>query len=263
MTTEARVYVHPDRAALEQDAAERFIRRMTQVVDDFDEGNVILTGGTVGIGLLAAINASARRDTVPWDRITFWWGDERWVPKHHPDRNELQAREALLDHVPVDPARVHPFAASDEGLTLDEAADRYAEELAAAAPPHLPLPPFDIVYLGVGPDGHIASIFPNSSAVRERERSVLPVRNSPKPPPERLTLTLPVINSAARVIVMLAGADKASALGLALAGASSDEVPLAAVHGRRKMTIEVDEAAAAQVPQSLIRAEEYWTSAEG
>ncbi len=262
MTNEPRVFVHEDAAVLVADAAERFITRVVQVIGEFEEANVILTGGSMGIGVLAAINASPNRDRIRWDRVTFWWGDERWVPKRDPERNELQARAALLDHVPVDPARVHPFAASDEGLTLDEAADRYEAELADAAPPNLPMPPFDLAFLGVGPDGHIASIFPNTPAVRERTRTVLAVRNSPKPPPERLTLTLPVINSSARIVVVLAGADKASVLGLALAGASSDEVPLAAVRARRRTVINVDQAAAAQVPSKLIDPGEFWTSAD-
>ncbi len=263
MTNEPRVFVHEDKDALVADAAERFIERMVQVVGEFSEANVILTGGSVGIGVLAAIRLSPNRDRVQWGHVTFWWGDERWLPRDDPERNELQAREALLDHVPVDPANLHPFAASDDGITLDEAADRYAAELAAAAPPNLPLPPFDLAFLGVGPDGHIASIFPNTPAVRERTRTVLAVRNSPKPPPERLTLTIPVINSSARVVIVLAGPDKGSVLGLALAGASADEVPLAAIRARRLTAIYVDRDAAAAVPPNLIDPGEFWTSADG
>ncbi|MBO9578614.1 MAG: 6-phosphogluconolactonase [Microbacteriaceae bacterium] len=262
MTTEPRIHVHEDPAALQSATAERVIARLNQVIGEFDEANVVLTGGSIGIGVLAAINASANRDSVRWDRVSFWWGDERWLPRGDEERNDRQAREALLDHIPVDEARVHPFPADGEGLTLDEAAEAYAAELAAAAPDHLPLPPFDITFLGVGPDGHICSIFPGTPTVRETVKTVVPVRNSPKPPPERLTLTLPVINSSARVVVVLAGADKASVLGLALAGASPDEVPLAGVKARRRTTIHVDRAAAADVPQRLIDPGEFWTSAD-
>ena len=262
MTNDPKVIVHEDRAALQEFLAARFISRMIQVVGEFDEANVVLTGGSVGIGLLETINASPDRDRAPWSRIHFWWGDERWVPREDPDRNERQARHALLDHVPVDPAKVHTFPASDDGITLDEAADRYAAELKSAAPPNLPLPPFDLVYLGVGPDGHIASIFPGTAAIRERERTVIAVRNAPKPPPERLTLSIPVLNSGARVAVFATGAEKASAVGLALAGASPDEVPLAAVRARRRTGIHLDKAAAAQVPQQLIDPGEFWTSAD-
>jgi len=262
VTNEPKVIVHEDGAALQAFLAGRFIGRMIQVVGEFDEANVVLTGGSVGIGLLATINAHADRDRAPWDRIHFWWGDERWLPRADAERNERQAREALLDHVPVDPAKVHAFAASDDGIDLDAAADRYAAELRRAAPPNLPLPPFDLVYLGVGPDGHIASLFPGLPGIRERDRSVIAVRNSPKPPPERLSLTIPVLNSGARVAVFATGAEKASAVGLALAGASPDEVPLAAVRARRRTGIHLDRDAAAQVPQRLLDPGEFWTSAD-
>ena len=149
-----------------------------------------------------------------------------------PERNETQAREALLAHIPVDPDRVHAFASSDEGLDLDDAADAYAAELKAAAGDGTDYPRFDITFLGVGPDGHIASLFPERRGIREETRTVIPVRNSPKPPPERLSLTLPVINSSERIWLVLAGADKASALGLTLADASTFEVPAAGVHAQ-------------------------------
>lgn len=262
MTNAPKVIVHEDRDALQAFLAGRFIGRMAQVVGEFDEANVVLTGGSVGIGLLETINAHPDRDLAPWGQIHFWWGDERWVPRDHPDRNELQARQALLDHVPVDAAKVHAFPASDDGLSLDEGAEHYAAELRAAAPPNLPLPAFDLVYLGVGPDGHVASLFPGLAGIRERDRTVVAVRNSPKPPPERLTLTIPVINSGARVAVFATGAEKASAVGLALAGASPDEVPLAAVRARRRTGIHLDRDAAAQVPQRLLDPGEYWTSAD-
>jgi len=262
VSNEPRVWVHSDVAELERVAASRFLRKLAQAIADFGEATVVLTGGTVGIGVLAAVNADPARDDFPWDRLNVWWGDERWVPKDSPDRNERQARKALLDHVPLDPARIHPFPASDEGLTLDEAADAYAAELLAHAPRGQSLPAFDVTFLGVGPDGHIASLFPESEGIRERERTVVAVRNSPKPPPERLSLTLPVINSSARVVIVLAGADKASVLGLALAGASQIEVPVAGVLGRRRTLFHVDAAGAAEVPQNLIDPGAYWTAAD-
>ncbi len=262
MSNEPRVLIHRDREELVASVARRFIKKAVQIVDDFGEVTISLTGGSVGIASLAAINASPDRDSVAWDRVNLWWGDERWVPKAHPDRNELQAREALLDHVPLDPARIHPMPASDEGLSLDEGAERYAAELRAAAPVGQSLPAIDIFYLGVGPDGHINSLFPGMEAIRERTKTVLAVRNSPKPPPERITLTLPVVNSAARVVALFAGAEKGVPLGLALAGANTDEVPVAGVLGRRKTLFHVDAEAAAQVPSGLIERDTYWTAAD-
>ena len=252
MTNERRVLVHQDNQALAGSVAARFITKMVDILHEQREANVILTGGSVGIAVLEAINESTARDTIDWARVSFWWGDERWVPKADPERNERQAREALLDNIRLPEENIHPFPASDEGDELDEAAERYAAQLATCAPSGASLPRFDITFLGVGPDGHVASLFPHLSGIREKEASVVAVRNSPKPPPDRLSLTRPVLNSSDRIWLVLAGADKASALGLALAGASRDEVPVAGIKGRRRTVFFVDSEAAAEVPENLI-----------
>ena len=261
MTTERRVLVHPDKAAMAESVAARFIHKLTWLLTQQDTASVVLTGGSMGGAVLAAVWASPERDSVDWDRIRFWWGDERWLPKGDPERNETQARDALLDHLGIDESHIHAFAASDEGLGLDEAAQVYAADLAANAPA-VAGARFDITFLGVGPDGHIASLFPDRGGIREKELTVIAVRNSPKPPPERLSLTLPVINSSDRVWLVLAGADKASALGLALAGASPNEVPAAGASGVRRTDYHVDSEATAEVPENLTATEIYWTAAD-
>ena len=149
-------------------------------------------------------------------------------------------------------ANVHPFPASDSGMTSTRPPTSTRPSSREHGVDGLEHPIFDIVFLGVGPDGHIASLFPHRSGIQVTDRTVIPVRNSPKPPPERLSLTRPVINSSQRVWLVLAGADKASALGLALAGASCDEVPVAGIKGRRRTVFFVDADAAAEVPESLI-----------
>ncbi|GAA3867251.1 6-phosphogluconolactonase [Leifsonia kafniensis] len=252
VTNERRVLVHSDKLALAGSVAARFITKTVDILDDLGEAHVVLTGGSVGIAVLEAINASSARDSVDWSKVSFWWGDERWLPRNDSERNELQARAALLDHIAVPAENVHPFAASDDGITLEDAALAYAAELVEAAPSGAAFPRFDITFLGVGADGHIASLFPHLSGIRETELSVVAVTNSPKPPPERLSLTRPALNSSDRVWLVLAGADKASALGLALAGASRDEVPVAGIKGRRRTVFFVDGAAAAEVPSNLI-----------
>ncbi|GAB3122915.1 6-phosphogluconolactonase [Glaciibacter psychrotolerans] len=252
MTNERRVLVHADKQSLAGSVAARFITKTVDILDENDVATVVLTGGSVGIGVLEAINASAARDTIDWKRVQFWWGDERWLPRGDSERNEGQARSALLDHIAVPPGNIHAFAASDDGVSLEDAATAYATELAAAAPDGDDYPRFDITFLGVGPDGHIASLFPHMNGIRETESSVVAVHNSPKPPPERLSLTRPALNSSERVWLVLAGADKASALGLALAGASRDEVPVAGIKGRRRTVFFVDKTAAAEVPSNLI-----------
>ena len=257
VTNDRRVLVHQNKQALAGSVAARFLTNMVDVLHEQDEANVVLTGGSVGIAVLAAINESAARDTIDWSRVNFWWGDERWVPRADPERNELQARNALLNHIDVPPANIHAFGASDDLPSTDDdaleaAAQRYAAELQANAPEGAQFPRFDVTFLGVGPDGHVASLFPHRSGIRERDASVVCVRDSPKPPADRLTLTRSVLNSSDRVWLVLAGSDKASALGLALAGASRDEVPAAGIKGRHYTVFFVDSDAAAQVPENLI-----------
>ncbi|MFF2390257.1 6-phosphogluconolactonase [Agromyces sp. NPDC058104] len=252
MTNERRVLVHPDKATLAGAVAARFITKTLDLLDAQPIVHIVLTGGSMGSAVLEAVASSPARMSLDWSRVHFWWGDERWVPAGDADRNDRQSHEALLDDLDLPAENLHPFPASDSGLTLDEAAAAYAAELAEHAAEGLEHPVFDITFLGVGPDGHIASLFPHRSGIAVTDQTVIAVRESPKPPPERLSLTRPVINSSQRVWMVLAGADKASALGLALAGASRDEVPVAGIKGRRRTVFFVDGDAAAEVPEALI-----------
>lgn len=253
--SERRVLVHPDTHSLTGSVAARFITKVIDLLDEQPEVHVVLTGGGVGTVILRAINEAGARDSVDWERVHVWWGDERWLPRGDAERNETGARSALLDHVAVGPDHVHAYPTPDEAPDLDTAARSYADELRAAAPDGAELPRFDITFLGVGPDGHIASLFPDGDGIRETEATVIAVYDAPKPPPERLSLSLPAINSSDRIWLCLAGADKASALGLALAGASTEEVPAAGADGVKRTVFFVDSAAAAEVPENLIGSE--------
>ena len=252
MTNERRVLVHPDKEALAASVAARFLTKTIDILDDLGGANIALTGGTMGIAVLEAVNSSPARDTIDWSKVHFWWGDERFVERASEERNERQAREALLDHIAVPPENIHPFPASDDIADIDEAARVYAAELEAFASEGQLFPRFDITFLGVGPDGHIASLFPDRAGIRETEATVIAERESPKPPPERLSLTRPVLNASDRIWLVLAGSDKASALGLALAGASYTEVPVAGAKGRKRTVFFVDKDAAVDVPENLI-----------
>ena len=254
MVIQRQVIVHDTKQALLDGLAARFLSTVGRLQGQQQTVRIVLTGGTVGIGVLAAINASAQRDTIDWSRIDVWWGDERWVPAGHADRNDQQAMDALLSHVALPESSIHPFPASDGGDDLEAAATRYAEELARVAEDGQ-VPSFDITFLGLGPDGHIASLFPHRGEVARQDSTVVAVRNSPKPPPERLSLSLKAINSSERIWIALAGTDKASPLGLALAGASPDLVPAAGAEGRSRTVFFVDRDAAAEVPRELISAE--------
>lgn len=246
---ELNVVVHRDADVLAAAAAARLLVKIVDAQHARGNASVVLTGGGVGIGTLRALAASPAREAIDWGTLDVWWGDERYLPPGHPERNDVQAREALLDAVPVDPARVHPMPA-DTGADPDDAAGQYADELAKAARSGASLPTFDVLLLGVGPEGHIASIFPESPAAYD-ERRVCAVRNCPKPPPTRVSLTFPTITSADEVWLLAAGAGKAEAVGLALTGTGRVQIPAAGARGGIRTLWLLDEAAAVRVPPNL------------
>jgi len=257
VTAAPTVVVHASADLLAQAAAARLVTGLVDVQAAGGHAHVVLTGGGVGTATLAALAASPARDAVDWRALDVWWGDERFLPAGHADRNETQARAALLDHVPLPADRVHPMPASDgaHGDDVDAAARAYAQELAAAARPEDRggVPAFDILMLGVGPDGHVASLFPEHPALYEEERTVVAVRGAPKPPPTRISLTAPAIRAAQEVWLLAAGAEKAGAVSLALSGAGPVAVPAAGATGRRRTLWLLDRAAAARLPGSLAR----------
>ena len=254
------VLVHRDADLLARAVAARLITGLVDAQAARAWASVVLTGGTIGTATLQAVSDSPARDAVEWSRLDVWWGDERFLPAGHPERNETAARAALLDGVPLDPQRVHPMpAAGDPGGDDPEAAAAgYAAELARARRPEdsypgtAPVPAFDVLLLGVGADGHVASLFPELPAVHDT-RPVVAVRGAPKPPPTRLSLALPAIRSAREVWLVVAGADKAAAVEMALAGAGPVQVPAAAATGRVRTRWLLDRAAASRLPPALSR----------
>jgi 6-phosphogluconolactonase len=253
---EKRVVLHDNPDSLATAVAARFYDRIGKKVRAGKTVHVSLTGGGMGTAVLRAAAAHPDRGLLDWSCVHFWWSDERFVPADSAERNDVGADEALLRHIDIPAENIHRMAASDQGVDISTGAESYAAELARYAPddatPAAQWPSFDVCFLGVGPDGHIASLFPDRPEIGVTDRAALPVHDSPKPPPERITLTRPVINSSKRVWLVIAGADKAAALGLALAGASYHSVPAAGAKGRKRTIFLVDQAAAAQVPPDLI-----------
>lgn len=173
-----------------------------------------LAGGSTPRPVYAALAEPLLKTAIPWDLVQIFFGDERAVPPDDPHSNFRMVSEALIRRVGLPPGSVHRMEA--EADDLQQAADRYA----ALVPEAL-----DILVLGIGADGHTASLFPGSPALRETTRRVVPVR-APRAPERRLTITPPVIAAARRVVVLAAGKDKARAVARALkAGATADEVP--------------------------------------
>ena len=226
------VVIEPDADRLARAVAEALVARLAAAQTLRGTASVVLTGGTIGIAVLervAGLAAEPVRETVDWASVDVWWGDERFVPAER-RRAQREGRAAgAARPVGVDPARVHAMPASDGGFAEPEdAAARYADELAAAAGDGGAVPRFDVLLLGMGPEGHVASIFPDSPAIDD-ERPVFAVRDCPKPPPTRVSLGYTAIGAAEEVWVVVSGEGKAEAVARALSGAEPRRAP-----GRRR-----------------------------
>jgi 6-phosphogluconolactonase len=177
---------------------------------------VALSGGSTPRAMHARL-VEAHAAAVDWSRVEFYWSDERLVPPDHPDSNYRMARETLLDPLAIAPDRVH--RARGEGGAPSAVAEDYARAIAAGVPAEHGVPVFDLVLLGMGGDGHTASLFPFTDALDANDRWVVP-NVAPRAPVDRVTLTFPVIFAARAVRVVVTGADKADALGEVLQGPS-------------------------------------------
>lgn len=234
MSAELETVAHPDKQSLAADTADRVLDVVVAAQEERGEASLVLTGGSMGTAVLAALAASARRDEVDWTRVDVWWSDERFVAGDSAERNCVQAVEAVGGALALNPDRVHYMGSADEFATAEEAALDYRRELAAAADAEQraeAFPVFDLSLLGLGPDGHVASLFPGLPHVHETGATVVAVHGSPKPPPDRISMTLPLVNAARRVWFLVAGADKAEAVAAVRAGAPLERTPGAGVRG--------------------------------
>ena len=241
------IETYPDTDALVTAAGDRLVAAITAAVAERGAAYVVLTGGGTGIKLLKHVGNNDA--DIDWSRVHLFWGDERYVPAADDERNDKQAREALLDHIDIPASNVHAMPASDGefGDDIDAAALAYEQVLAANARDGAPTPSFDVHLLGMGGEGHINSLFPHTAAVRENTRLVVGVTESPKPPPLRITLTLPAVQRSREVWLVVSGAEKADAVAAALDGAAAVDIPAAGGVGREATVWLLDEAAAAKV----------------
>ena len=219
-------------------AGARLVGAITSAIANRGEAAIVLTGGTVGIKLLRHVVGFST--DIDWSKVHLFWGDERFVPAADGERNFKQAREALRESIDIPSANVHEIAASDGefGDNIEAAAAAYEKQLPAE---------FDVHLLGMGGEGHINSLFPDTAAVRETTRLVVAVTDSPKPPPRRITLTLPAVARAREVWLVVAGSEKAEAVAAAIGGAAAVDVPAAGAVGKEKTVWLLDEAAAAKL----------------
>jgi 6-phosphogluconolactonase len=206
----------------------------------------VLSGGSTPRKLFSLLASDKFVSRIEWARVEFFWGDERCVPPDHPDSNYRMARESMLDLLRVDPARVHRMRGEDPPERAAAAYESMLHEFFGMGPAEPP-PAFDLVLLGMGPDGHTASLFPGTAALDERERWVAANRSPDGMP--RLTLTFPVLNAAANVLFLVSGADKAERVQQILERApGADALPASRVRpSRGQLEWMIDRAAASQL----------------
>lgn len=240
------VEVLPDPSALAAEAATRFAMLAQEVVAEGRRFAVALSGGSTPRAAYALLASPPLRDQVPWPRVHLFWGDERCVPPHDPQSNYRMAREVLLDHIPIPAGNVHRVLAEHGPVEAAEAYERELRRFFHSPAPQIPS--FDLVLLGLGADGHTASLFPGTAALDEEER--LAVANYvPQQNAWRVTLTFPVLNAAGHVIFLVAGAGKAARVRDVLAATSpANRLPAQRIRPTSGiLTWMIDRAAAAQL----------------
>lgn len=228
------IHVVLDAETLARDIASRLTTLVSEAQAAGRRPSVVLTGGTIAIAAYEQLDVEG----ADWADVDWYWGDERFVPAGHEDRNDQQARDAFLDRAGVPDERIHAMPAHGCDLSMAEAADAYAAEL--------PGEPFDVVLLGMGPDGHVASLFPHhDTQLHETARRAVEVFDSPKPPPQRLTLTYPALNHTRATWFVVSGDGKAEAVARALSEEGRlEQTPARGAHGLEQTLWLLDEDAA-------------------
>jgi 6-phosphogluconolactonase len=237
--TDPRIEVHPDSATLATAIAGELLTRLADAQAAGGIPQIALTGGTIADQMHREIARLSPASEVDWSQVVVWWGDERFVAPDSPDRNAGQARAAFLDAVGVDPGRVHEMPSTADASDVEAGAAAYSDALREHGSGE-----FDVVMLGIGPDGHVASLFPGFPQLAVTDRIAVGVTGSPKPPPERISLTFPALNRARSVWFLASGDGKASAVAQALGGADRHDIPAAGVNGHEETIWFLDRAAA-------------------
>lgn len=231
--------VHPGPSRLITLTGGRLLAAVQDALAARGEAHLALTGGSMGSAVVAALADHPANDVVDWSRVHFWWGDERYLPAGDPDRNDTQNDDAGLRSLTTTSDNVHRVLGPDEVDSAEEAARRYEEELRAHGNGT-----FDIVLLGVGPDGHVASLFPGHPMQQDTSGIAVAVHDSPKPPPTRVTLTAECLSRSRQVWFIASGQDKAEAVAKGVAGAPAEQGSTGLVRGQESTVWLVDEAAA-------------------
>lgn len=243
MSAPARVVVHPSKQALADGIAARLVTALIDALAERGSAEISLTGGSMGSAFITSLTRTPAAEAVDWSRVGVWWGDERYLPSGDPDRNDTQNDAAGLLDLGLDPDRVHRVAGPDRSASVEASATAYEEDLRAHGGGL-----FDVVILGVGPDGHIASLFPGHPASTASDGIAIAVHDSPKPPPTRVSLTRECLERSRSVWFVVSGADKAVAVRRGVDGDDYARTPAAHVHGLEETLWLVDETAASELP---------------
>ncbi|MGN0065151.1 MAG: 6-phosphogluconolactonase [Nocardioides sp.] len=236
------VRVHEDVSTLLGDAASYFLTRLEAAQDAGRLPYVSLTGGSLVPLFHAEVVRRSHDSSVDFTRVEWWWGDERYVGLDDADRNDLDALTTLLAPLGVPAHRIHRVPGPDTSASVEEAAEAYAHEVRHSAGHE-----WEVVVLGMGPDGHVASLFPHHPATSVTDAIAVAVHDSPKPPPERVSLTFEAFERSRAVMYLVAGAEKAEALARAQTPGPVVDCPARAVRGQEETVWFVDSAAASSL----------------
>ncbi|GGB67257.1 6-phosphogluconolactonase [Knoellia flava TL1] len=237
--TDVEVVVHPGKQELSDAIAARLVTAVVDAQAARGVAHLSLTGGSLGSDIWRSVAALPARHAVDWSRVELWWGDERYLPAGDPDRNDVQNDDAGLASLALDPAHVHRVPGPDASESAEASATAYAETVRSSG-----AGAFDIMILGVGPDGHVASLFPGHPAQQTTDAIAVAVHDSPKPPPDRVSLTFEALRRSRQVWFVVAGADKAEAVVNGTTGATLDVSSAAQVTGEERTLWLVDADAA-------------------
>jgi 6-phosphogluconolactonase len=240
---EPTVVVHPSKQSVCDAAAARFVAAVLDAQAARGVAQVALTGGSMGSAIFASLLETPGRSAVDWSQVYVWWGDERYLPAGDPDRNDTQNDDAGLSQLGLDGGKVFRVEGPDASESAEASAAAYATTIREFGRGE-----FDVLLLGVGPDGHVASLFPHHPAQRIADEVVVAVHDSPKPPPDRVSLTFECLNRSREVWFLVAGSDKADAVAAALAPDTDRwDVPASGVRGSVATRWLLDQDAAARI----------------
>ena len=216
------IAIYPDIDTLSQEAAQYIVRLANQSIVTHGRFTIALSGGSTPKKLYGLLGSEPFRSQIDWAQVEIFWGDERCVSPDDPESNYAMAQQVLLSKIPIPNNRIHRMPADQSDR--EAASQAYTEEMRRTFGTD-GIPAFDLIQLGMGPEGHTASLFPHQPSIHEQQRLVMPV-SVPKPPPDRLTFTPPLLNAAHNILFLVTGSEKSDAIHTVLEGDyNPDEYP--------------------------------------